>query len=373
MKVAVVIGDLSWRCGPSVNGVRLLRGLQSEGVKAWLLHQTPVGTVDKALEADLGPSALGLAHTHPLQPRLAVSFLRRIREIRPDIVHFNLPTHTLALAPVARLARVRVIHTVRNLISYNAAWIQRGLRLVGPSCVDRFVAVSDAVRSSVVEHQLTPMPVETIHNGVEAPSGEDITRWRLETQQELGIEENDMVVGTAGRLSQDKHQVSLLQSLLLLRSRGLAFRFLVVGDGERRAELEVFCREQGLSEVTFLGWRKGIYRYLAAMDIFAFHSMPGAEGLPTVVIEAAMCGRPLVVADIPCLREVFEDNGNALFVPPDTPEAFAESLGVLIGSSERRIALGVAARARVVERFSAEAMVRAYLRLYRSVLGETQR
>ena len=144
---------------------------------------------------------------------------------------------------------------------------------------------------------------------------------------------------------------------------------VVVGDGEMRSEMEQFCADHDLLGVHFAGWQTDVTAYLAAMDIFAFHSMPHSEGLPTVVTEAAMMGLPLVLADIACLREVYTHERQALFATPAAPEEFAEQLTRVLESASLRETLSREARAVAGGLFTIDAMTDRYLALYEEILG----
>jgi glycosyltransferase involved in cell wall biosynthesis len=200
------------------------------------------------------------------------------------------------------------------------------------------------------------------------PDPGQVVTWRREVRRELGIAEHELVMGTASRLHPAKRQIVLLEALALLKERGHILPFLIVGDGTARPEMEAYCRDHALGEVRFLGWQRGIMPYVAAMDAFAFHSMPGGEGLPTVVLEAAACGRPLIVADIECLAEVFEDEREVLCATAGDARAFCDAIERVILDRGPASAMGEAARMAVVRRFSTQAMAERYTGLYAAIL-----
>lgn len=369
---AVVIGELAPRCGPSVNAVRLVRVLAGAGLKMWLFHQTAPGLASQSLCQELREALVALRPTHPLHPGLPYAFARHLACIRPDIVHFNLPTHLLTLAAVAKMAGTATVCTFRNVVEYNARWIGTALRFWGRRFVDRFVAVSQSVADSLAENNVARGPVRVIHNGVEVPTETQLSQWRYETRTRIGIAPEDLVIGTVGRLVPDKRQEVLLEALVGLRAAASRSYFLVVGDGPARPRLEEFCRQHDLNNVIWMGWQEEVYRFLAAMDVFVFHSMPLSEGLPTVVVEAAAAGLPLVLAKIKCLTDVFRDGEEALFAAPGDPDAFACQLAALHDEPGLRKTLGEASRARAVADFSLEATVRNYISLYRELVGGTR-
>ena len=95
-----------------------------------------------------------------------------------------------------------------------------------------------------------------------------------------------------------------------------------------------------------------------------------SEGLPYTVLEAMATGRPVVATDVGGVGEAVGDAG--LLVPPRNPSAMAAACVQLLANAEERRALGQAARARVVDLFTAKAAFQTYRRLYREVTLRTQ-
>lgn len=367
LKAAIAIGQLNQKAGPSVNGVRLVRALLERGCDARLVHCTPAGGADERLAAELSDYLVALPHVHPLDPRWGLSFARHMRRIRPDVVQVNSQTQALVLAPIARLLGAATVYTMRNLLEYNAGWIQRGLKFVAPRFIDRFVGVSEAIADNIRTHSLSPRDPVVIYNGVEPPSRDALAEKRARVRRNLGVADGELLIGTCGRLSPDKEQIHLLEAAAMLKDR--AFRMVVVGDGEMRSQMEAFCERENLGHVHFVGWQTDVNAYLAAMDVFAFHSMPHSEGLPTVVTEAAMMGLPLILADIACLREVYADEQQALFATPAAPEQFAEQLARVLDSPSLRETLSREARAVATEHFTIDAMADRYVALYQEIIA----
>jgi len=364
MRVAIVIGELNSRSGPSVNGARLARALTASGQEVALVHCTPPSAMAEGLVQEFSDRLLALPCVHPLDPRWAGAFLRHVRRLRPQLVHLNTQTQAMVLAPLARLSGAAVVYTMRNLLEYNNAWIRHALKVVTPRFVNRMIGVSEAVTDNIRLHRLSRTEPLVIYNGVEPPEFGDRASARAEVRRELDIRDDQVVVGTCSRLSSDKAQIHLIEAAVLLKGRD--FSMIVVGDGEMREPMEELCAREGLANVHFLGWRTDVPRFLAAMDVFAFHSMPEREGLPTVVTEAAMAGLPLVVADIQCLREVYTDGEDALFAGPGASDEFAAQIDRMLTSPELRGSLGARASEIARGKFSIETMTESYLDLFHS-------
>ena len=179
---------------------------------------------------------------------------------------------------------------------------------------------------------------------------------------ELGIPAGAPVVGTVGRLTRQKGYADLIEAAALLVARAPDVRFLIVGDGELRPELEARAEALGLAgRIVFAGARPDVERVLRAMDVFAISSL--WEGLPTVVMEAMAAGVPVVATDIPGNNDLVSHGGTGWLVPVGDPRAMADRLSLAL-TDPARGAVIARARAEVEQRYSMRAVAGRYLELY---------
>lgn len=187
-------------------------------------------------------------------------------------------------------------------------------------------------------------------------------------RRELGIGPTDPVVGTIGRLVAEKGYREFFDAARLIRRDDPRVRFLAVGDVDpskadslRSGELH----DAGV-DVIFTGWRSDVRDLLAIMDVFVLASW--REGMPRSAIEAAAMGKPLVLTDIRGCREVVRPGVEGLLVPPGSPSALADAIGVLLRDPALRRRMGEASRRRAVERFDERRVTADVVDAYRSLL-----
>ena len=138
--------------------------------------------------------------------------------------------------------------------------------------------------------------VNFIHNGVDL----DVYRYskedRLRIRKEFNLSDDQLVVGHIGRFNQQKNHKFLIEVFAELLKKVPDTILMLVGKGEKRAEIEQQIAELGISKsVIFTGVRSDVPALLSAMDIFVFPSL--YEGMPNTVIEAQATGLPCVIAD----------------------------------------------------------------------------
>jgi len=189
---------------------------------------------------------------------------------------------------------------------------------------------------------ITPMLSETLrpfltrlgdHVGIWA-SGVDLDHFQrseVSTKQTLGLA-GSRVIMYHGVLSPNRGIQNIIRALELLSAEMADLRFLVVGDGPGRAELESLAAACGVSDrVVFTGHKpySEIPRYIAAADV-GILSFPNiqwwAVSSPIKLMEYLAMGLPMVATDIPAVRMVTDETGGALLVSSDQPECLAEGI-----------------------------------------------
>jgi glycosyltransferase involved in cell wall biosynthesis/ribosomal protein S18 acetylase RimI-like enzyme len=188
-------------------------------------------------------------------------------------------------------------------------------------------------------------------------------------RRELGIPADAVVVGAVGRLVAEKGYRELFAAARAVRLADPRVRFLAVGapDLEKADAITEAELAEAAEDVVVTGWRDDVRDLLAVMDVFVLASW--REGMPRSAIEAAAMGRALVLTDIRGCREVARHDREALLVPPRDPDALAGTISRLAADPALRERLGVAARARALERFSEDQVAERVVSHYRRLTG----
>lgn len=301
--------------------------------------------------------------------------IRLIRRVRPHIVH----THTAKAGTLGRLAALLtgvplLLHTYHGHVFHGyfspaktrcflaiERWLARR--------TDRLLTVSETVRAELLALGIgTPEQLMVVPLGLELEPFLGCEPLRGQLRAELGLGEETLLVGIVARLVPIKAHELFLEAAAQVAHRVPRSRFLLVGDGERRAELEALVGRLGLEDrVCFLGWRRDLDRVYADLDLVALTSRN--EGSPVSLIEAMAAGRAVVATRVGGVPDLVEDGVTGLLVPPEDSTAMAEAMSALLGDPERRRALGEAGRKRVSPAFGAERLLGDIDRLYTELLN----
>lgn len=223
---------------------------------------------------------------------------------------------------------------------------------------DAFIGVADAHATHLVQNERFPVEkVNTIYNGVDCQrfAPQDATAIR----QELNIPLDAPVVGILAALRPEKNHELFLAGAEEIRLAMPEARFIIVGDGPKRAELEQLTADLSLTDaVRFVGSRNDIPALLSACDVVALTSHN--EASPVSILEALACGKPVVASNVGSVRETVVDGETGRLFPAGDRAAFVGATVDLLNSPEERQRMGAEGRRRVEARWSLEAMVRGY-------------
>lgn len=210
--------------------------------------------------------------------------------------------------------------------------------------------------------------VEVINNGVVLDRVEEGKKLNWDLRQEIGVNADAYLVGTAGRLITQKAHDVLIRAVELANRRTGAqpMELVIAGEGKLERELRSLVDDLGVDQhVHFVGLldRKTLYCLFDQLDVYA---MPSRwEGFSGAAIEAMSTGTPCVFSSI---REFTDDYDNAaLFHPVDDPEELAKLLLELKEDEDLRVQYAAAARERSLQ-YSIQNIANSYANLYSQIV-----
>jgi glycosyltransferase involved in cell wall biosynthesis len=415
VKIVRVIARLNVG-GPAKHVIWLTKGLQSSECESLLVTgKVPPGEDDMgyfATEQGVSPIFVSqMSREISLKDALTIWKLYRlfVRE-RPDIVH----THTAKAGTVGRVAGLlyrwltpnlflghrracRFVHTYHGHIFHSYYGpsktrlflaIERVLALLITDCI---VVISEQQRREINEE----FRVGRAERFAVIPLGLDLSvfaAWRKRGQsfrEELGVGKGDILVGIVGRLTEIKNHGLFLRAAADFKTRvwpqsaERVVRFVVIGDGTLRVQLEQLAASLGLAEdVIFAGSRRDLEDLYPALDIVALTSLN--EGTPLTLIEAMANARPVISTAVGGVVDLLGDpvsqDSDTLFVtcqrglrvPPNDAAAFADGLGRLVDDSNLRREIGERGLQFVESNYSKDRLLEDLSALYTNLLtGKT--
>lgn len=345
----------------------LARGLDQTRFRSYAVIPEE-GWVSESLRSDGIPFEV-----IPLKRSADLAYLRRILGLiareRIDIIQAHLLSSNLYAALAGAVCRVPVVATFHGQVDVSHRDPLLGLKCrlinLGAHCV---VFVSEHLRQFFCASTSINSRITTC-----IPNGIDAARYRRQVERplrsELGIGDDEILIGAVGNMRHAKGYDVLLHAAALLKQRVPACRFVIVGDAappDLANELAELHRALDLGDtVRYVGFRPNVEHILSSFDIFVLTSR--SEGFSIATVEAMASGLPAVATRCGGPEEIIRDGEDGLLVRNESPEAVAEALERLILDRQLRERLGSRARDDALRRFSTEAMVGEYTRLYERI------
>ncbi len=295
---------------------------------------------------------------------------------RPDIVH----THTAKAGALGRVAaclckvkgvKCKVVHTFHGHVlkgyfgkvkTLFFIWVEKFLALF----TDRIITVSEALKKELVEKFRV------------APEGKFSVvelGFELDELLKLPMKETGNVIniGIVGRLVPVKNHRMVLDCARRVRSdvrsNDISIRFVIVGGGELRQDLEAYVKKLGIADIVeFRGWVKDLCEIYRDLDIVVLTSLN--EGTPVSIIEAMAGARPVVATRVGGVGDIVQDGKSGYLVESNDEKVFVERLLDLVNDSTKRRMFREYGRGLVKDRFSKDRLIKDMEELYDELLSQ---
>jgi glycosyltransferase involved in cell wall biosynthesis len=301
--------------------------------------------------------------------RCFASLLALYRKVKPDIVHHIRLKPVLYGGLAASLARTPAVvnmltglghlFTSRSLKSACArGLVLSALRLsfLHPNCKVIFQNPDDQ------EDLLRTHLLKRGHAVLIKGSGVDLTRFRPTPEPPLPVK-----VLMACRMLWEKGPGDFVAAAELLKSRGVAAKFILVGEPDpghpSAVPIDTLRQWHASGKVEWWGWKDDMSAVIAQSHIVCLPSGYG-EGVPRILIEAAASARPIVTTDAPGCREIVKHGRNGLLIAVRDTEGLACALQTLIADPDLRTRMATQGRQIAVAEFSEEEVVARTLDVY---------
>jgi len=204
-----------------------------------------------------------------------------------------------------------------------------------------------------------------IPNGVEPASTGAISS-NTDIRKGLGIEDNQRMILNVGRLVPVKGIDTLIKITEQLLDDGYNVKTVIVGDGPYRKQYEESARYLG-KNIVFTGFRSDISELMVACDVFVLPSL--AEGLPNVLLEAAICSKPIVASNTGGVSDIIIHGKTGLLAQPKDVKTFVHYIEMVL-TNTGSLKLGAQAKKHVEDNFQWQSIVDKLEKVYESLLIE---
>lgn len=297
---------------------------------------------------------------------------RTIMELKGDVIHSHspppLPSYYAAKAShkagmpflITYHCDLEIPSRIGSLVTevyrrtYGASTIKRADRVIATS--NTYAATSRTVWNATPEVIPNMVDVRRFNPRIDGSEIRDGLKLRRDRETVLFV----------GRLARHKGIEHLLEG-----AREIDANFLIVGSSEFEQKYREMARKLDLGDKVFFAGKvteKDLPKYYAASDLLVLPSVSRLEAFGIVALEAMATGKPVVISDIPGVREVITNGREGLLAEPVNPKDLAEKISILLRDDKMRTEMGINARKKVEESFSVEKVVDEIEKLYMSVV-----
>lgn len=381
--------------GPTFNAAYLSRYLDSEKFETLLVGGEKDGTEGSSLHIT---ESLGLEPVIIPEMKREIDFKNDyiaykkvcdlIEEFKPDIIH----THASKAGTIGRLAARKmgvkcVYHTFHGHVfhSYFSKAKTRFYKHIEKRLAKTstgIIAISDIQKKELgIDHKICELDKINV-----IPLGFDLDRFRTNSEnkrisfrEKYKLESDEVVVGIVGRLVPIKNHKLFLDAIILNNRRYTEkVKYLIVGDGELRGELEQYCDEKNLdysspekesksANVLFTSWIEDMDTVVAGVDVIALTS--NNEGTPVSLIEAQAGNKPVVSTNVGGIENVIINGVTGYLSPREDVQSFADNLLILLKDKTKRENMAQKGWENVGERYHYTRLVKDIEKLYLSNLN----
>ena len=314
---------------------------------------------------------------------------RLIKKEKPKIVH----THTAKAGALGRiaawLAGVPVIlhtfhgHVLTGYFGRVKSWVFIQVEKMLALISTKLIIVNDEIKKELIDMGIGEKEkFEVVPAGLELKPFFESEKYRGMLKKELGLPGDSVLIGIVGRLVPIKGHKYFLEAAKIILDTGYKIqdaryddselKFVIVGDGDLRQELEDYSNKLGISgNVIFTGFRQDLPKIYADLDIVALTSINEALGL--VLVEAMASGKPVVATNVGGVPSLVKHGVNGLLINPQDVQALSDAIIKLLNDSDLRQKMGREGRSSVFPRYDISQLVKRVDLLYTQMIADVKK
>jgi len=292
-------------------------------------------------------------------PLFLLNLCKKFKKNKIDIVH----THGYTATTIGRLTaffagtRVIIAHIHSTYYNYNKKQliIEKLFSVFTKKIICCSKAVADFVRKT---EKIKSDKVQVIYNGI------DISKFEVVSTVKSQFKKRFTIGCVASLVEHKGHKYLISAAKDVLTALPDNVRFMIVGDGILRNQLEQQVNALGISEhVSFLGNVKNIEALIGTFDITVLPSCE-REGLGIALLEAMAGGIPVIGSNIGGIPEIIDNKKNGILVKPKDSKSIAQAIIAMCNDWDKTKIMGERARLTVEKKFSKDSMLKTITKLY---------
>ncbi|MBI3378883.1 MAG: glycosyltransferase [Nitrospirae bacterium] len=286
-----------------------------------------------------------------------------LKNLRIDLLYMNnQPSSNLEGIIAAKITGIPTIQhsrTEATLNSFEVRAVNQWLK--------KMICVSEGVKNSFIRQGVDKSKCAVVYNGIAIETVPNASRQDI--RKTWGIADKDILIGTVGSLIKRKRFRDLIEAFsVITKKTEHPVKCMIIGKGPEKENLMTKVKERNLdSSIIFTDFQSDAISHINALDIFVLTSK--SEGLPRVILEAMLMGKPVIASNVTGCNELVIDGETGFLVPVGKTGAIAAAVLGLIENPALRKQMGENAKERIIRNFSIERYVSGVEKVFEEVLG----
>ncbi|MBE9468694.1 MAG: glycosyltransferase [Bacteroidetes bacterium] len=300
---------------------------------------------NRAVNSNIQTISIKISNLSFLNPIKLLKISRLFKKHSSNTVILNLPSDLKAAGIAAKIAGVEnIIYRRGSAIPIKNSFLNRFLF---KKIITEVIVNSNETKKTLNANNpnmIDEKKIKLVYNGI------DLKKYDKTISKIYKKENNEIILGSAGRLSKQKAQKYLIDIAGKLKLKNINFKLLIAGDGELKSELVAYAKKLNVeNEVVFLGFVENIKTFMNSLDIFLLTSL--WEGFGYVIVEAMACKKPTVAFNVSSNPEIIADKKTGFLIDNFDIDEFTEKIELLICDEKLREKFGNEARELVEKKF----------------------
>jgi glycosyltransferase involved in cell wall biosynthesis len=301
--------------------------------------------------------------------RALIEIYKILKDQKPDIVHTHSSKAGILGRIAAKMAGVKTIfHTIHGYgfnerqkiyVKYLYIYLERFCSMITKKLI---CVANEDIRKGLEYHIAKRDKFITIRAGVHINFYKNY-KPQKQTRDAFIYDQNTKIISTIGPFKPQKNLADFIRAAKIISDNVSNIRFLMIGDGQQRSQLEGLIDELGVKDkILLLGWRNDVCEILCSSDIFVLTSL--WEGLPCTVVEAMCCKKAVIANAVDGVKEIVKDNETGFLIKPlDYPETAKKAI-YLLNNDDINLKFGERAQASIGDEFDIDFVVSQHEKLY---------
>lgn len=269
-----------------------------------------------------------------------VKIRKLLKQIKPDIVYLH-------SSKAGAIGRIALAFNFKTKILYNAhgwyfnaqisnkkkkifALIEKVLAIK----TDKIINISKNEYKSALRNKIaSPKKMCIIENGIDFTKFENSDKYREEIRKRYNINDNEIVIGVVGRLTEQKDPMTSIKAFKLVQEQNKNVEFMFIGSGEMENDVLEYARQNNIEDkIIITGWVHNVEKYIPALDIAILPSK--WEGFGLVLIEYMACNKPIIATKTGGITDIIKNEKNGYLIEIENEKQLANSIEKLMKNKE---------------------------------------